>query len=84
VVLSLVRTLLGWPAANDRAWTPCFSWAYPSAGHCAQRRGLGTAGDIHHYLVYVRLAFILLPIAAALDHHCVMRDQVLQRMLPAG
>ena len=42
------------------------------------------AGDIHNILVYVLLGFIVLHVAGALYHYFVLRDRVLQRMLPAN
>ena len=45
--------------------------------------GFGWTGDVHNALAnYAMLALIGLHVAAALYHHFVRRDRVLQRMLP--
>ncbi|MBN9544243.1 MAG: cytochrome b [Alphaproteobacteria bacterium] len=82
--LVLIMTLLGWAAANARGWDvklfgivtlPAIAPNGSSWGH--------EAGDIHNILVYVLLGFIVLHVAGALYHYYVLRDRVLQRMLPA-
>jgi cytochrome b561 len=81
--LVLVMTLLGWAAANARGWDvklfgvvtlPALAPNGSSWGH--------EAGDIHNVLVYVLLGFIILHVAGALYHHYILRDRMLQRMLP--
>lgn len=81
--LVLIMTLLGWAAANARGWDvnlfgvitlPALAPNGSSWGH--------EAGDIHNVLVYVLLGFIILHVAGALYHYYILRDRVLQRMLP--
>jgi len=81
-LLVLVMTLLGWAATNSRGWDvnlfgivtlPKISPTGSEWGH--------ECGDIHNILVYVLLGFIILHVAAALYHHFIKRDQVLDRML---
>lgn len=81
--LVLIMTLLGWAAANARGWDvklfgvvtlPALAPSGSSWGH--------EAGDIHNVLVYVLLGFIVLHVAGALYHYFILRDRVLQRMLP--
>jgi cytochrome b561 len=83
--LVLVMTLLGWAAANARGWDvklfgvvtlPALAPNGSAWGH--------EAGDIHNILVYVLLGFIVLHVAGALYHYFILRDRVLQRMMPAS
>ncbi|MEO8894874.1 MAG: cytochrome b [Rhizomicrobium sp.] len=83
--LVLVMTVLGWAAANARGWDvklfgvvtlPALAPSGSSWGH--------EAGDIHSILVYVLLGFIALHVAGALYHYFILRDRVLQRMMPAS
>lgn len=80
--LVLVMTLLGWAAANARGWQvhlfavitlPQIAPNGSTWGH--------EAGDIHNVVVYVLLGFIVLHVAAALNHYFVKRDRVVARML---
>jgi cytochrome b561 len=79
----LVVPLLGWANASSRGWSvrllgwlpfPAIAPAGSSVGHAM--------GDIHGYLAWVLFALIALHIAAALFHRFVLKDRVLQRMLP--
>ena len=81
--LILVMTLLGWAANGYRGWTVWLFGIIPLPALAAKGdQWAHTAGDIHDYLVYVLLAFIVLHIAGALYHYFVLRDRILQRMLP--
>jgi cytochrome b561 len=82
-LLVFAMTVLGWTAANARGWNvklfglitlPALA---PNGSHWGHQ-----AGDIHNILVYVLLGFILLHVAGALYHYFVLRDRVMQRMLP--
>ena len=78
-----VMTLLGWAATGYRGWTVWLFGVVPLPPLAAKgTEWAHTAGDVHAFLVYVLLAFILLHIAGALYHYFVERDRVLQRMLP--
>jgi len=82
--LILVMTLLGWAANGYRGWTVWLFGVIPLPALAAKgTEWAHTAGDIHDYLVYVLLAFIVLHIAGALYHYFILRDRILQRMLPA-
>ena len=82
-VLILIMTLLGWAATGYRGWTVWLFGIVPLPAMAAKgTQWAHTAGDIHAFLVYVLLAFILLHIAGALYHYFVVRDRILQRMLP--
>jgi len=84
-VLLFVMTFLGWAATSYRGWEVTLFGVIPLPPLAAKgTEWAHEAGDIHNTLVYVLLAFILLHIAGALYHHFVMRDRVMQRMLPGG
>jgi cytochrome b561 len=81
--LILVMTLLGWAANGYRGWTVRLFGIIPFPALAEKGTPWAhTAGDIHDYLVYVLLAFIVLHIVGSLYHHFVLRDRILQRMLP--
>ena len=82
-LLVFVMTILGWAATGYRGWTVYLFGIIPLPALAAKgTEWAHTAGDIHDYLVYVLLAFIVLHVAAALYHHYVLRDRILQRMMP--
>lgn len=82
-VLILVMCVLGWAAVGDRGWSIYLFGLVPLPALAAKGTPWAhTAGDIHDFLVYVLLAFIVLHIAAALYHQFVLRDRVLARMMP--
>jgi cytochrome b561 len=79
----LVVPLLGWINASSRGWTvrllgvvPCPSLSNPGSafGHAM--------GDVHGILAWVLFALIGLHVGAALFHRLILKDHVLQRMLP--
>jgi cytochrome b561 len=82
-LLVLVMVVLGWSAAGFYDWTVRLFGAVtlprlaPKGAEWAHE-----AGDIHNTLVWVLLGFIALHVVAALYHHLVLRDRVMQRMLP--
>lgn len=83
--LILVMCVLGWAANGDRGWAVWLFGVIPLPALAPKGTPWAhTAGDIHDFLLYVLLAFIVLHIAAALYHHFIVRDRVLQRMLPGG
>ncbi|REE21433.1 MULTISPECIES: cytochrome b [unclassified Paraburkholderia] len=81
----LVVPLLGWINASSRGWTirllglvqyPALSEPGSAFGH--------EMGDVHGIFAWVLFALIVLHVAAALFHRFVLKDHVLQRMLPQG
>jgi cytochrome b561 len=75
--------LLGWMNASSRGWTvrllgivpyPALSEPGSTFGH--------EMGDVHGILAWVLFALIGLHVVAALFHRFVLKDHVLQRMLP--
>lgn len=82
--LVLIMTVLGWAAANARGWDVKLFGAVTLPALAPNGSDWGhEAGDIHNVLVYVLLGFIILHVAGALYHYFILRDRVLQRMLPA-
>jgi len=82
-LLIFLMTILGWAAASYRGWTVWLFGTVPLPALAAKGTPWAhTAGDIHDWLVYVLLTFIVLHVAGALYHYFIMRDRVLQRMLP--
>jgi cytochrome b561 len=82
-LLVLAMTLLGWAATNARGWdVKLFGIiTLPSVASKGARWG-HECGDIHDWLVYVLLGFIVLHVAAALYHQFVKHDAVAARMVP--
>jgi cytochrome b561 len=79
----LVMTVLGWAGANYRGWTVTLFDAVPLPALAAKGMAWAkAAGDVHMTLGWVLLGLIVLHVAAALYHYVIMRDRVLQRMLP--
>jgi cytochrome b561 len=82
-VLILIMTFLGWAATGYRGWTVWLFGVVPLPSLAAKGDAWAhTAGDIHDYMVYVLAALIILHIAAALYHYFILRDRILQRMVP--
>jgi len=83
-VLLFVNPLLGWANASARDWDiVVFGKALPHL--VAAQSAIGRiAGDVHVWLAWSLLALIGLHVAAALYHHFVRHDGVLQRMLPGA
>ncbi len=83
--LLLVLPFMGWAAASARDWEiipfgimtlPYLLPAGTKIGHLI--------GDVHAVLSWSLLGLIGLHIALALYHYFIVRDRVLQRMLPGG
>ena len=73
----------GWAAKGYRGWTVWLFGIVPFPALAEKGTPWAhTAGDIHDFLVYVLLAFIVLHVAGALYHYFFLRDRILQRMLP--
>jgi cytochrome b561 len=80
--LLAVNPLLGWANASARDWNVTVFGIVALPRLVARQDRYGRlAGDLHVYLAWTLLALIGLHVAAALYHHLVRRDQVLQRML---
>ncbi|WP_109479407.1 cytochrome b [Paraburkholderia sp. C35] len=75
--------LLGWINASSRGWTVRLAGvvSYPALSESGSAFG-HAMGDVHGILAWVLLALICLHVVAALFHRFVLKDHVLQRMLP--
>lgn len=80
--LVIVNTLLGWSAAGFRGWSVSLLGIFPLPALAEKGTSWAhTAGDIHITLVYVLLGLVGIHAVAALHHHFILRDGILQRML---
>ena len=83
-VLLLITPLLGWANASYRGYAVSLFHVVPLPALLAKGSPVGRPlGDVHMWLAYGLLGVIGLHVAAALYHRVVLRDEVLQRMLPA-
>lgn len=84
-VLILVICILGWAAASYRGWTVYLFGLIPLPALAAKGTDWAhTAGDVHGVLIYVLLVPLVLHMAAALYHHYVLRDRLLDRIAIGG
>jgi cytochrome b561 len=85
-ILLFVVPILGWLNASWRGMTVSFFGLFDLPKLIATRAaGWGWTGDVHGLLAnYLLLVLVGLHVAAALYHHFVRRDRVLQRMLPGA
>jgi len=75
--------LLGWINASSRGWTVRLSGIVPYPSLVPTGSAFGRAmGDVHGLMAWALFALVCLHVAAALMHRFVLRDQVMQRMLP--
>lgn len=82
-VLLIAVPLLGWINASSRAWAVTLAGVIPLPALSTAGSAFGHAmGDVHGILAWVLFAGIGLHVAAALMHRFVLRDQVVQRMMP--
>ncbi|MEX3934559.1 cytochrome b [Paraburkholderia phymatum] len=75
--------LAGWANASSRGWAVKLFGVvrYPDLTQNGSQTG-HALGDVHGWLAWVLLALIVLHIGGALFHRIVLKDDVLQRMLP--
>lgn len=75
--------LLGWINASSRGWTVRLLGVVPYPPLSEPGSAFGhEMGDVHGILAWVLFALIGLHVVAALFHRFVLKDHVLQRMLP--
>jgi cytochrome b561 len=75
--------LLGWINASSRGWTVRLLGVVPYPALSEPGSAFGhEMGDVHGILAWVLFALIGLHVVAALFHRFVLKDHVLQRMLP--
>lgn len=58
--------------------------AVPASGAAAWFKGVKIAGDAHEVLVNLAIILVLAHVAAALFHHFVLKDGLLNRMRPGA
>lgn len=79
----IVVPLLGWANASSRGWAVRLLGLVDYPRLITVGSSFGRAmGDIHGVLAWMLFALIVMHVVAALFHHFVLRDQVLQRMSP--
>jgi cytochrome b561 len=85
-VLLFVVPILGWINASWRGMPVTFFGLFELPKLVATRApNWGFTGDLHGVLAeYAMLALVGIHVAAALYHHFIRRDGVLQRMLPGS
>ncbi|MDX8380695.1 MAG: cytochrome b [Ghiorsea sp.] len=66
--------------ADGRA-VPVFTWFEVPALFAAEKGREAIAGQVHQYLAWGFMSFVALHATAAIKHHWVDKDQVLNRML---
>lgn len=83
--LLVVLPVLGWINANARGWTVQLFGAIPLPSLVAQDSPFGRQmGDIHQIVAWVLLGAAGLHVLGALYHRFVLKDLLLQRMLPGS
>lgn len=84
-LLLLVLPVLGWASASARDWPVSLFGTVTLPQLLSPNPGIGSqVGDVHTALSWVLLALIWLHVVASLYHYFILRDRVLQRMLPNG
>jgi len=81
--LLIAVPLLGWINASSRAWAVTLFGIVPLPALSAAGSGFGHAmGAVHGSPAGVLFGGVCLHVAAAIAHRFVLRDQVMQRMMP--
>jgi cytochrome b561 len=79
----IVLPVLGWINANARGWTVQLFGAFPLPDLVSQGSPWGREmGDVHQIAAYVLLGVAGLHVLGALYHRFVLRDGLVDRMLP--
>jgi cytochrome b561 len=82
-VVLIVLPLMGWANASSRGWDVKLLGSIPLPALAPRGSDWGhEMGDVHQAVAIGLLAIIGLHVAAAIYHQWVMRDNLLQRMLP--
>ncbi len=89
--LIVVIPILGWMNTSWRGWTVTVFGTVPLPHLLPARDAVpkgsyswGWTGDVHMWASYTLLAVAALHLLAALYHRLVLRDRILDRMLPAS
>jgi cytochrome b561 len=79
----IVLPLLGWINADSRGWAVKLFGVIPLPALVASGSSWGhDMGDVHQAVALVLLGLVGLHVLGALYHQFVLRDSILQRMLP--
>ena len=82
-VVLVITPLLGWGNASSRGWSVRIFDILPLPALTAEGSPAGHAmGDIHGIMAWVLLALIILHVSSALFHRFVLKDDVMERMIP--
>ncbi len=82
-VVLFVLPLMGWANASSRGWNVKLFGTISLPALAPKGSGWGhELGDVHHAVAIGLLVLIGLHVAAAIYHQWVLRDGLLQRMLP--
>jgi cytochrome b561 len=80
----IVLPLLGWINASARGWAVQFLGVIPLPALVPSGSPWGhEMGDVHQIVAYVLLGVVGLHVLGALYHQFILKDALLQRMLPA-
>jgi len=81
--LLIAVPLLGWINASSNGWAVTLLWIIPLPALAPTGVSWGDAiGDLHGTLSWILFGVICLHVLAALVHRFVMRDSVIERMMP--
>jgi cytochrome b561 len=81
--LVLATTVTGWLFASFRGWSMSFFYLTPLPMLASDNAAAGRAIDgLHQAAEWALLVLIGIHVAAALAHHFIYRNRVMQRMLP--
>lgn len=82
-VLTLTIPISGWLMSSASGFQVVYLGHFPLPDLVAKNKQLAEQlKQVHETLNWVMLGVVILHVAAALKHHMVDRDEVLQRMLP--
>lgn len=81
--LMFVMPFSGWMMSDAKGYHPnMFGIPVPVLGEVDRAAGR-LLGDIHAYGAYLLMGLLAMHIGAALFHHFIVKDDILNRMLPA-
>jgi len=84
-VVLTVSPILGWASASARNWEIALFGVVNVPALLPPKARIGyLTGDVHMALSWFLLAMIAIHVGAALYHRFILRDGVLQRMLPSS
>ena len=83
--LMVAVPLSGWLMSSAKGFQTVYFGVLPLPDLLQKNQELGELlTQLHAYLNYMLIAVIVLHAAAALQHHFLLKDDVLRRMLPGG